>query len=407
MSNIRVVKYNEDMFKIPSGTQRRKKSGGSKPPIKLKSPPKNKTIKNKILDEIRKNQQKQYKSLTEDNSAADVTSGNNAVDGFENDFAQSVEYMKTFADKHREESRHNKTIREVKQDKLGDNLFSDQVVYAKTEFQKPTYGCLKNGSLPTYRSYHNTTVRNTGSLGMPSMVGGTPINVSSPLTIGESLVTGSSLTVGGTPLNASSPSMVGGTPLTSSSPSMVGGMPSMVGGTPLNASSPSMVGGMPLNASSPLTVGGTPLTSTSSLIGGKPLVTDRIKSPAEILLNEKIKQKTAEEEEVGKKKIKRHKKKILRRTYRTGKDKYRPQIGVLLPNKTIRSNVTTKSYLLKQTPIEEIRKTLIKQGFIKVGTSAPNDVLRKIYESVQLIGGDIKNHNPDNLLYNFFNSKPS
>lgn len=389
MSNIRVVKYNEDMFKIPSGTQRRKKSGGSKPPIKLKSPPKNKTIKNKILDEIRKNQQKQFKTLSEDNSSADVTSGSNAVEGFENDFNQSVEYMKTFADKHREESRQNKTLKEVKQDKLGDNLFSDQVVYAKTEFQKPTYGCLKNGSLPTFRSYHNKTVRNTGS----------PFNASSPLS------------VGGTPFNASSPLTVGGTPSNIyNSPSMVYNSPSMVGGTPLTigesilTSSP-LIDGTSLNASSPSMVGDKPLTTSSPIIGGKPLVTDRIKSPAEILLNEKIKQKTAED--VGKKKINRHKKKILRRTYRTGKDKYRPQIGVLLPNKTIRSNVTTKSYLLKQTPIEEIRKTLIKQGFIKVGTSAPNDVLRKIYESVQLIGGDIKNHNPDNLLYNFFNAKHS
>jgi hypothetical protein len=125
MSNIRVVKYNEDMFKIPSGTQRRKKTGVSKPPIKLKTPPKNKTIKNKILDEIRKNQQKQYKSLVEDNSTADVTSsGSNLVDGFENDFKQSVDYMKTFADKHREESRQNKTLKEVKQGFSGKKTYT-------------------------------------------------------------------------------------------------------------------------------------------------------------------------------------------------------------------------------------------------------------------------------------------
>ena len=96
-------------------------------------------------------------------------------------------------------------------------------------------------------------------------------------------------------------------------------------------------------------------------------------------------------------------KKLLRRTYRVGRDKYRPQVGVLLPNKTIRTNVTTKSYLLKQTPIDEIRKTLVKKGFIKAGSSAPNDVLRKIYESIQLIDGDVNNHNPDYLLHNFFN----
>ena len=104
--------------------------------------------------------------------------------------------------------------------------------------------------------------------------------------------------------------------------------------------------------------------------------------------------------------VQRKVKKLLRRTFNVGKDKYRPRIGVLLPNKTIRNNVTTKSFMLKQKPISEIRKFLIQQGFIKVGSTAPTDVLRKIYESVAMIDGDVKNHNPDNLLYNFFKGTP-
>jgi len=59
--------------------------------------------------------------------------------------------------------------------------------------------------------------------------------------------------------------------------------------------------------------------------------------------------------------------------------------------------------MLRQIPIQEVRKYLIKKGFIKVGTTAPNDVLRKMYESVLLICGDVQNHNPENLLYNFIN----
>jgi len=101
----------------------------------------------------------------------------------------------------------------------------------------------------------------------------------------------------------------------------------------------------------------------------------------------------------------KHKRRFLRRTYHVGKDKYKPKVGVLLPNKTIRKRVTTSSYLLKQTPIEEIRKFLLKKGFIKVGSSAPNDVLRKMYESIQMIDGEINNHNSENLLHNFFNHK--
>jgi hypothetical protein len=98
--------------------------------------------------------------------------------------------------------------------------------------------------------------------------------------------------------------------------------------------------------------------------------------------------------------------KLIRRTYHVGKDKYRPSVGVLLPNRTIRNNVTNKSFMLKNTPIDEIRRFLLKQGFIKVGSTSPNDVLRKMYESIMMIDGEIKNYNPDNLLYNFFNDKP-
>jgi hypothetical protein len=96
-------------------------------------------------------------------------------------------------------------------------------------------------------------------------------------------------------------------------------------------------------------------------------------------------------------------KKTIRRTYNVGRSKYFPKIGILISNQTIRNKTTEKIQLLKQTPMPEIRKFLIKRGFIKIGTPAPNDLLRKMYESVQLVCGEIQNHNSDNLLYNFLN----
>jgi hypothetical protein len=101
------------------------------------------------------------------------------------------------------------------------------------------------------------------------------------------------------------------------------------------------------------------------------------------------------------KKFKR--KKTVRRTYKLGKSKIHPKVAVLVSNKTIRSNVSTKAQLLKQVPIEDVKRHLIKCGLIKVGTIAPTDVLRKMYESSVLMCGDLENHNPENLLYNFVN----
>jgi hypothetical protein len=96
-------------------------------------------------------------------------------------------------------------------------------------------------------------------------------------------------------------------------------------------------------------------------------------------------------------------KRTVRRTFKVGKSKTKPHISVLISNKTIRNQISTKTHLLKQTPIDEVRRYLTKKGFIRVGSDAPNDVLRKMYESAVLICGEIQNHNPDNLLYNFLN----
>lgn len=97
-------------------------------------------------------------------------------------------------------------------------------------------------------------------------------------------------------------------------------------------------------------------------------------------------------------------KKTIRRTYKIGKSKHKPQVSVLISNRTLRKKITTQSQLLKQTPIEEVKKFLIKKGFIKIGSIAPNDVLRKMYESAILIGGEVQNNNSENLLYNYLHT---
>lgn len=95
--------------------------------------------------------------------------------------------------------------------------------------------------------------------------------------------------------------------------------------------------------------------------------------------------------------------KTIRRKHKVGRSKYYSKIGVLVSNRTIRNTISNQMQQLKMVPIHDVRSYLIKNGFIKVGSNTPNDVLRKMYESALLICGEVKNHNPDNLLYNFFN----
>jgi hypothetical protein len=132
-------------------------------------------------------------------------------------------------------------------------------------------------------------------------------------------------------------------------------------------------------------------------------IVGRIRTPEEVIEMKKLREVNLEAKKNKQKPVHNKIRKLMKRTYRVGRDKYKPTVGVLLPNKTIKNDITSRAFALKQTPMAEVRKYLLKTGFIKVGSAAPNDVLRKIYESIKLIDGDVKNHNPDNLLYNFFN----
>lgn len=100
-------------------------------------------------------------------------------------------------------------------------------------------------------------------------------------------------------------------------------------------------------------------------------------------------------------------KRTNRRTHKLGKSNVYPKIGVLVSNKTMRKDITTQSHHLKQAGMNEIRQYLVKHGLIKVGTAAPNHVLRKMYESSKMLCGEVYNHNTDIMLHNFVHGSGS
>jgi len=106
-------------------------------------------------------------------------------------------------------------------------------------------------------------------------------------------------------------------------------------------------------------------------------------------------------------KIKQTKQRIVTKKYKLGKytNKTGPVIGVLIKNVQTQRNVEKKRNEMKHIPLDTIISRLHKKRLLKVGSSAPPDVLREMYESSAL-AGDIENEGNDIALHNFLAGSP-
>jgi len=379
--NNKTISIDKDLFKFSSDRKSRKKEPfKTAAGIKVREPVKEKDKQRKIRKQhvlrfIRDQQERNYRKILGGDpniSHENKLASSAPPDKFSSDFDESLKYLMTLTDtpeaKHRAPAfNHNYTLKQpsvsaAKSEEMAPFIhtgsFDDRMNGAVTIFPPrqenafpPKWGCMKNGSLPTYRSWKNVTQKK------PTSHDQTPSAMFHMPSV-DSRSNGSIQPANTVYNEPTKPFQISPTEISHST------SPSTMDRSPHPRSIDDRKQEMRALAMA---------VSASS---------DTYNPP-----NRYLKQK-----------------RTVRRKYTLGKSKTQPKISVLISNRTIRNNVMTKTQSFKQVHIDEIKRFLVKRGFIRVGSSAPNDVLRKMYETASLMCGEIDNHNPDNLLYNYLHN---
>ena len=307
----KTISINPDLFKYTSKNSSRKKERKEKTDIKIK-PSSSEKQQNKILRKqhilryLRQQQENNYKKLLQ-NEEQKVKTKKPISSDFNDDFNDSLNYLKSLP---KNEKSHNYSVKNYQPSNIStisdpleplvyndfDNHQESAMTLSKpviSNVSNPNWGCLKNGSLPTYRNWKQMTQKKQEVPTIQETIG-------------------------------------------------------------ISSSKPELFASMKAKREKP--------------------------QPKLNFLKQK---------------------KTVRRNYKVGRSNVFSKVAVLVSNKTIRNNIMNKSQELKHISLEDVRRYLIKRGFIRVGSSAPNDVLRKMYETANLMCGEVENHNTENLLYNY------
>jgi hypothetical protein len=90
----------------------------------------------------------------------------------------------------------------------------------------------------------------------------------------------------------------------------------------------------------------------------------------------------------------------VNKVFHIGRNKKNKTVSVLLKNNNTRKKIENDKINFKKTNITTVKNFLKKQNLIKFGTTAPNNLLRELYESTKLCG-EITNENNQAIIHNF------
>lgn len=398
MSTIKkTIQINPELFKLTGGKTRKNREPKKSSIIPAIRP---NNLKNKLLEQIKKHKHNEIKERDKSSSPSSIKE-----EEYSDEFHGALSYLSDLSKKHKKDkiqnqhqdtNMHNKTVKNYnnvphvelelppelqiplqtyKEIPDFQQLPQDTIKLQYKVDNEVPHGCLRNGQKPTYRTWKNLTRKNNEQEHVsPSNI--TQQNV--PITRAERLA------------------MIKKKLKRMEQPT-----------APTNTTQPirkeilkPSIGLLQINE--PVEIINNILEEPNNL---KQKETENLQLPLSENQNQTIFDTVNEGERAKQSRVtpnKRIIKKTIKKTYTLGKSSMYRKVGVLIKDKATRKKILNAQKDLKKVPITDVKKYLRLQGILKVGSSAPNDVLRKMYESSRL-AGEIRNTNKDILLHNFLN----
>jgi hypothetical protein len=375
MSENKTLKINPDLFKLKKNKVKNKTE--NKPKIDKQQNKSANKIKHELLKRV-----KEYQKNQDNNPSLNICDTNiNSTfeNSFEKEFNNSLQFLQKISNNSKKKSLKQKRDNPVLHVDTNPPKDLDNDIVYKTN--TPKFSCLKNGTLPLYSTQ---TLKNNIKKNVKLNIEPIIEPVSSSTTIKAEILT---------------PEKIDITPVTSAN--------TLQEPPKINVSLPPVVPPIQHDVEPTIVqIHSEPIKSCEIVDDKNEDIVTNIINNNSLLQNsttlnqEKEKERKEEREKIDDK-IPKIRRCTRHYTYKLGKVNNR--VGVLIKSRdTIKRNNKNISDI-KSTSIQDIKQYLRDNNLIKLGSSAPPDVLKKMYES-SLLSGDINNINKDNIIHNYLNS---
>jgi hypothetical protein len=420
MGTQKILQINPELFQFNGGKKSSKKKERKTKPIQDKTQSlKSNKLKKELLKKVKDYQKNKETEVIKDEKSKEKNEtmpSSNLFDSkdfenndFEREFNKSLTFLHELSKKNKDKNK-KKTLKLSNTD-INIDIPKDCLIYNSAK--EPSYGCLKNGSKPTFRDLnktqkHNTNNTNTQKRLQLALENNTYYDHSEfhnkyQTHINDNVETNKPniqlKIIENTAQETLNGANLSNNEIITASYDYTNNYPTNK--ETLNVIDPNK---NDLNKND-LNKNDVNKNDVKEEILTKEILTNEIITNKEDnLTNETILNKEDSKEELPKEESYIPKLRRITRTYKykLGKKKDSKHIGLLIKNRETQKKIKQEVSQLKQQPIQNVKNFLREKNLIKLGSQAPNDVLRKLYED-SVLAGEITNTNNNNLVHNYLN----